>query len=80
MGATIMEQRIADHKRTILIRHLQYGVKIGEIKILVNNPPGRIIETLENASNEEIFEAVIENVGAGKERKRGHNASRKVFC
>ena len=46
--------------------------------MLVNHLPTEIVEHFENAANEEIFRAVIEDVGAGEERKRGHDVSREV--
>ena len=47
--------------------------------MLVNHWPAEAVELLEDATNEQIVEAVIEDVGAGKERRGGNNAFGKVI-
>ena len=78
LAARVTEQRIADQKRTIMLRHLLSEVEIETIRMLVNHPTPGAIEHLENVTNEETVEPVIEDVGVGEKRGRGHAAFREV--
>ena len=46
-------------------------------KNAVNHPLAGVVEPHENSANEKIIEAAIENISAGEERGRGHDASRE---
>ena len=71
----MIDQRIADQKRTILVRYLLSEVEIETIRMLVNHPPAEAVDPLENAANKEIVEPVIRDVGVEEESARGQAAS-----
>ena len=79
LAVRVTKHRIADQKRIILVRHFLSKVEMETIRMLANYPPAGSIKLLEYAANDEIVEAVIEDFGAGEERKRGHDASGEVF-
>ena len=58
LAAKVTEQRIADQKRTILVRHLLSEVEIETTKILINHPPVGAIEPIENATNAQWCQAL----------------------